>query len=255
MANPLDLLSRIRFLPVTIFAASLMLTMKIGSIWQDVDGLRKSGVLAVAAAGAQQAPGTEPPGEAPAKAPETKPAADAKPAPAKAEKAEKAPPPPPAPDDPVARSLTTRDPSLMTAQEIDLLQQLSDRREALDARARELDVRTGLLKAAEARIDKKIVELKGFQETIERLIKTYDKQQDDKLLSLVKIYENMKPKDAATVFEGLDMDTLLAIAERMKEKKLAEVMGKMNPNKASEVTTELMRLRQMPRPGTGIPGG
>jgi flagellar motility protein MotE (MotC chaperone) len=254
MANPLDLLSRIRFLPVTIFAASLMLTVKVGDIWQGVDGIRHGGPLAIAAAGAQQSPGTEPPGQPaqptqpapePAKPPEPKPAGEAK--------AAEQPPPPV--DDPVARSLTTRDPSLMTAQEIDLLQQLSERREALETRARELDVRASLLKAAEARIDKKIVELKGFQDTIERLIKSYDKQQEDKLLSLVKIYENMKPKDAATVFEGLDMDTLLAIVERMKEKKLAEVMGKMNPNKASEVTTELMRLRQMPRPGTGIPGG
>ncbi|MEO5338609.1 MAG: hypothetical protein H7841_17240 [Magnetospirillum sp. WYHS-4] len=269
LANALDLLSRIRFLPITIFAASLMLTVKIGSIWQGVDGIR-AGALTVAGAVAQQPPGTEPPGQAqPAKPAAPAPAASAKPDEAKRDPkspdAFAAPVPGSAPaqtpaapakpdEDAVAKSLTTRDPTLLTQAEIDLLQQLAERREILEARARELDVRTGLLNAAEARIDKKIVELKRFQDTIDKLIKTYDKQQEDKLLSLVKIYESMKPKDAATVFEGLDMDTLLNIVERMKEKKLAEVMGKMNPNKASEVTTELMRLRQMPQPGLGSGG-
>lgn len=249
MATPMEMLSRIRFLPVTIFAASLMLTVKIGNIWQGVGGIL-SGGLTVAGAEAQQQPGAEPPGQAkPPAAPAAK-AESKTPADAKGE----AKPSAENSQDPVARSLTTRDPTLLTQAEIDLLQQLAERREALETRRRELDVRAGLLQAAETRIDKKIGELKQFQATIEKLIKTYDKQQEDKLSSLVKIYESMKPKDAATVFEGLDMDTLLTLAERMKEKKLAEIMGKMNPNKASEVTTELMKLRQMPRPGTGTEG-
>ena len=59
----------------------------------------------------------------------------------------------------------------------------------------------------------------------------------------------MKPKDAARIFGELDMDTLLMVAERMKERKLAPIMAKMDPTKATEITVELSRLRQMPAVG------
>ena len=147
--------------------------------------------------------------------------------------------------------MVTEDPTLLTQAEIDLLQQLADRREELEGREKEIEMRIGLLKAAESRIDKKVDDLKILQGTIEKLIKTYDAEQDAKMTSLVKIYENMKPQDAARIFEELDMNTLLLVAERMKERKLAPVMAKMNPAKAKEMTVELSRLRQLPQPGAG----
>jgi len=128
------------------------------------------------------------------------------------------------------------------------LQQLAERRRVLESREQELNIHTGLLTAAESRIDKKVEELKVLRETISGLIKTFDKQQDAKLLSLVKIYENMKPKDAARIFEELEMSTLLEVAERMKERKLAPVMAKMNPEKARDMTVELSQLRSLPLP-------
>ena len=63
--------------------------------------------------------------------------------------------------------------------------------------------------------------------------------------SLVKIYENMKPKDAARIFEELEMATLLPVVERMGERRLAPVMADMNPAKARKITEELARLRQL----------
>ncbi|MDH5189301.1 MAG: hypothetical protein OEW37_10145, partial [Rhodospirillaceae bacterium] len=80
-------------------------------------------------------------------------------------------------------------------------------------------------------------------------IKTYDGQQDAQLASLVKIYENMKPKDAARIFEEMEMDTLLMVTERMKERSLAPIMAKMDPIKAKEMTVELAKMRKLPRPG------
>ena len=142
------------------------------------------------------------------------------------------------------------DPTLFTQTEIDLLQQLADRRERIEARAEELELRAGLLSAAEKRIDKKIQEMKSLEITIQKLIKTHDEQEEAKMQSLVKIYENMKPKEAARIFEELDINTLLMVAERMKERKLAPVMAKMNAQKAKEMTVELTKLRELPDPGS-----
>jgi len=229
--------SRIKFLPLTIFAATLMLTVKIGDIWDGFDG-HINGTIQVSEAIAQ--PAEE----------DTKPAAkDGQPA--AGEKTAEQAVPAALKDEPQGQisKLITNDPTLLTPAEIDLLQQLAERRQVLESREQEFELRTGLLAAAESRIDKKVEELKVLRETISGLIKTFDAQQDAKLLSLVKIYENMKPKEAAKIFEELQMDTLLEVAERMKERKLAPIMAKMHPEKARDMTVELSRLRQLPTVG------
>ena len=235
--------SRMRFLPATIFAAALMLTVKVGTIWEGVGGLL-DGTLSVAGAQAQQPKSFGPPADKPA-------AAQSGPAQAQQKDGGGAASTdnPTAPGAATAARLARDDPTLLTQAEIDLLQQLAERRENLDAREQELDIQSGLLTAAETRIDKKVKELKTLQAAIAKLIKSYDDQQNAKLQSLVKIYENMKPKDAARIFGELNMDTLLMVAERMKERKLAPIMAKMDPTKATEITVELSRLRQMPAVG------
>ena len=51
----------------------------------------------------------------------------------------------------------------------------------------------------------------------------------------------MKPKDAARVFNTLDLPYLIEIVGRMKEAKVAEVIGKMETEKAKVLTMELAR--------------
>ena len=225
----MNLFAKFRFLPATIFFISLMLTIKIGDIWNSVDGMI-SGAIRVAEAVAQ-----------------TQDEATTQPAPT---------PIAVSPDDISATTskLIADDPTFLTPVEIDLLQKLRERREVLESREQELTMRTGLLQAAEARIDRKVEELKGLRETISGLIKTIDEQQEAKLLSLVKIYEAMKPKDAARIFQELELNTLLEVAERMKERKLAAIMSKMNSEKAREVTVELRNLRELPKIGVQTGG-
>ncbi|HMA15268.1 MAG: MotE family protein [Bacteroidota bacterium] len=140
------------------------------------------------------------------------------------------------------------DPFQMTDEEITLLQALSQRREELEQRAREIDEREVLLKAAEQRIEEKIAELERLQGTIEGLLVKHDEQSDAQIQSLVKIYESMKPKDAARIFEELDMDVLLEVVERMKERKTAPILAEMNPDRAKTVTLELAQRRELPLP-------
>lgn len=247
------LFSRIRFLPVTIFATTLMLTIKVSDIWQGVEGLT-SQTLEIAKASAQTTDVNEPQALTPPSEDDfaTEGAGGDDFAASDTQDFTQNDPFAFGEDlvDAEAERIVNQDPTLLTQEEIALLQRLADRRVELDAREKEIDQRTGLLKAAEERINDKIRQLQAFQETIEGLIKTYDGQQEQKMQSLVKIYENMKPKEAARIFEDLAMDTLLSVAERMKERKLAAVMAKMNPEKARDVTVELSRLRDLPDAGT-----
>ena len=100
---------------------------------------------------------------------------------------------------------------MFTQSEIDLLQDLAERREKIEKTEQQIALKQGLLKAAETRIEKRVSELKQLELTIKGLIKDHDDQQEKKMNSLVKIYEAMKPKDAARIFEQLDIDTLSLI--------------------------------------------
>ncbi len=225
---------KIRILPLTIFFAAFMLTVKVGSVWNGLGG-SAVGSIAVAGAGAQQAEPT--PGTKPQEKPQEK----------SGDTAGKEVPEKKAPE---KQANVADDPALLTQSEISVLQQLADRRSALEAREQGIGQRVALMKAAERRIDKKIEDLQALRVAVEGLIKTHDGQQVKKLQSLVKIYEAMKPKDAARIFEELDLDTLLLVAERMKERKLAPIMAKMNPQKAKTMTVELTKLRKLPIPGS-----
>ena len=60
---------------------------------------------------------------------------------------------------------------------------------------------------------------------------------------LVTIYETMKPKDAAKIFNELEMPVLLKVVSNMKEVKVAPVIASMDPAKARELSIELSRQK------------
>lgn len=244
---------QIRLLPVLIFVLALMLSVRGNDFWTEL-----SSVSLTTASVAQQPPqpgkasktaNAAPPAPAQPPAAAPAPAAPAA-APAPAAPAASAPAQTPAPVPPPPEGEQS-----FTQNEIDLLQKLAERREGLDGRAKELDMREGLLRAAEGRIDKKIAEMQALQGTIEGLLKKYNEQEDAKMRSLVKVYENMKPKDAAKIFEQLDMPILLSVVEGMKEQKFAPILAEMDPIKAKAVTSELAQRRQLPPPSTVTSGG
>ncbi|MBO6947008.1 MAG: hypothetical protein JJ855_03425 [Rhodospirillales bacterium] len=231
------LISKIRFLPLTIFAATLMLTVRVGDIWEGIDAMM-AGSINISEARAQTDPQAAPGDAKPAEESAAVPAVE----PVQGEPADGATT---VRQDPT--KLITDDPTLLTPAEIEILMRLAERRDELSAKARELEAREGLLRAAEIRIERRVAELEDLRGVIQERIKIFDEQQEKKLGSLVKIYENMKPKDAARIFEELEMNTLLEVAERMKERKLAPVMAQMNPDRAREITVELRALRELPR--------
>lgn len=138
------------------------------------------------------------------------------------------------------------DPSTLTDGQIQALQQLAVRRQQLDERERLLDMRAELNGGTEARLDQQIDRLAALKQRIEALITNLDENEERKLARLVKIYETMKPKAAAEIFNRLDISVLLHVVERMKEAKSAVVLGKMDPVVAKRVTTELARRKERP---------
>lgn len=208
---------RFRFLPVLIFTAFIALTARVGDLWQGVGSIARAQSAAPAGAAAAAANVAEYSIDPIAPEPEAPPVQD-----------------------------LPADPFSLTDKEINLLQALAERRRELDLRARQMEQREALLKAAERRIEEKVGGLKALQKNIQDLLLQQEDQTEGQYKSLVKIYESMKPKDAARIFEQMDMSVLLPVIERMKERKTAPILAKMNPAKANAITTQLAQRRKPP---------
>lgn len=127
-----------------------------------------------------------------------------------------------------------------------ILEQLSSRRQELDAREKKLAAREALMTAAEKQVDTKVGELTKLKSEIEQLLGTQKKEEDARINSLVKIYESMKAKDAAAIFNTLDMDILLQVVSRMKEAKSSPIIAAMATERAKDLTVRLAEQKKLP---------
>lgn len=139
------------------------------------------------------------------------------------------------------------EPSTLTEGERTALQQLAARRQALDEREEMLDMRAELNGRLEQKLDQQIAQLTELKNQLQAMVKGLDESEELKVARLVKIYETMKPKAAAAIFNRLELSVLLHVIERMKESKLASILEKMDPVIAKRITTELAQKKERPQ--------
>ena len=124
-----------------------------------------------------------------------------------------------------------------------LLQDLRNRRAELDARDDSLRERAAVMDAAEHRLTARIAEMADLQARLEQLEKLRQQHDEANWAGLVKVYETMKPREAAAIFNEMDLPVLLAVLDRMKDAKAALVLGAMQPDRARLVTAQLAAQR------------
>lgn len=131
----------------------------------------------------------------------------------------------------------------VTSSELALLTDLRRRRIALDMREAMLGTREGTLAAVEKRLSGRVNELTVLQSRLEGLEHQRKERDETNWRGLVKLYETMKAKDAALIFNDLDLPVLLPLLDRMKEAKAAAIMAALQPDRARQVTTEMAQMR------------
>lgn len=209
----MSMFNRLRLLPTVILCASLLLTLKLADIASGGGGH----AISVA-----QASTPEP--EAAAQTAEGEAAAED--APEKEQSIVQ-----PSAEEGIA--------SRLSQSETTVLESLAARREELDRRGKALDTREQLLNAAEKRVEERIAELKEIEARINERLGAQDAENEARLAGVVSMYESMKPKDAARIFERLDMGVLIEVAKRMQPRKLSAVLAAMDPVSAQDLTVEL----------------
>jgi flagellar motility protein MotE (MotC chaperone) len=229
-------LPRPRLLPATIGVLAVLLSVK-------TTGLVRLAITASATAG-ESGPAAKPDAAAPAAPTPATPAPAAatgeKPAAAAGEKpaAAATPAAPPGPG-----AVPLPGPPDVSDSERAILLELRKRREDLDIRERAFAGREAVIAAAEHRLSQRVAELQALQAKLESLETARVQREEANWRGLVKVYESMKPRDAAAIFNDLDMQILLPVLDRMKETKAAPVLAAMQPDKARQATTGLAQLR------------
>ena len=141
------------------------------------------------------------------------------------------------------------DQKIVSPSERAILERLQDRRNELDARARELEMRENLLKSAEKKLETQGTEQKAAAAADPKggPTKSKDEVAEARFKSVITMYENMKPKDAAKIFDRLDIRVLIEVASTMKPQIMSAILASMSPEAAERLTVE-MATRTTDRP-------
>lgn len=142
------------------------------------------------------------------------------------------------------------DPKPVSAAERAVLERLTERRQELEQRARELDVRETLLQEAERRLEARTSELKEIEARIGAATERKEEADRSRLKSLVTMYESMKAKDAARIFDRLDIKLLSEVVNQINPRRMSDIMAQMSPEAAERLTVELAS-----RGTTGVKSG
>ena len=140
----------------------------------------------------------------------------------------------------------------LSQSEVQVLQALGARREQLDLRGVQMETQDAMMLAAEQRLNERLAELRTLETHVNDLLGQLDEAQETRLAALVDVYQRMRSKDAAAVFDGLDNEVLVQVASRMRQANLAEVMGRMDPARARALTEMLADRARPPTSGDNL---
>jgi flagellar motility protein MotE (MotC chaperone) len=118
-----------------------------------------------------------------------------------------------------------------------LVERLSERRTELDTREADIAMRTALLEAAEKRLDQRAKELAALEAQVAALVDEKQAAEDAGFKAVVSMYETMKPKEAAKIFDTLSLPVLLKVARAMNPRKMSPILAAMSAKPAEQLTT------------------
>jgi len=120
-----------------------------------------------------------------------------------------------------------------------ILERLQERRQELESRGREIELRESLLKAAEKKYEAHANELRELESTAGGALQKKEEAEAQRLKNVVTMYENMKAKDAARIFDRLEMRILIEVASQINPRRMSDIMGQMSSEAAERLTVEL----------------
>jgi flagellar motility protein MotE (MotC chaperone) len=120
-----------------------------------------------------------------------------------------------------------------------LLAALSKREKRLAHREGELRDRAQALEVAGREIARKMDALRAAEDRLRETLSVADGAAEGDVSQLVKVYETMKPKNAAALFEEMDPEFAAGFLGRMRAEAAAGIMADLTPQAAYTVSVVL----------------
>jgi flagellar motility protein MotE (MotC chaperone) len=106
--------------------------------------------------------------------------------------------------------------------------------------------------AAEKRLEARLGQFKQLEARINDTVRAKDEEEAGRIKKLVTMYENMKPKDAARVFDRLDLRILMEVSAQINPRRMSDILAQMSSEAAERLTVE-MATRAKDRPPAELP--
>jgi flagellar motility protein MotE (MotC chaperone) len=119
--------------------------------------------------------------------------------------------------------------------------ELQAQREALQRRTEAIELREIALRTTVERLEQLLAQLDAAKAALAQQLEQKSKDEEARIAQLVKVYETMKAKRAAQVFDGMPLAELMPIIRRMRDAKVAAILQEMTPARARELTQALAR--------------
>lgn len=113
-----------------------------------------------------------------------------------------------------------------------MVQAFQARETRLAAREIALEDRMAALRVADQQVAAKLVELRAAEEQLRETIALAETASKDDLDRLTRVYESMKPKQAAALFEEMDPNFAAGFLGRMRPEAAAQIMAGLSPQAA-----------------------
>jgi len=119
------------------------------------------------------------------------------------------------------------------------LTMLDDRRAVLEERSKKLDQREKDFERRDQDFAARLTELREMTNALKLDREKNDKKRSTQIEQLANVYGSMDPKEAASLIEQLDITISLALLQKMPEKRIAQILALMNPERALAITRML----------------
>ncbi len=128
----------------------------------------------------------------------------------------------------------------------EVLQSLTQERNLVEDQKRALDTRESEVTLAREKLNIEKTALLDLKSSIEELLKKVEAQQTDDLQRLISFYQNMKPAEAATIMNELDIEVVIMVMGTMKPRLAAPILAKMSPVRARAVSKIILERSKLP---------
>lgn len=118
----------------------------------------------------------------------------------------------------------------------ELLQDLEGRTKQLDQESQQLEELKRSIDASQAVLEQRMQKYSEQQAVVKNQVKQKQQLSDADVDRLVKIYEAMAPRDAASIFNVLDFQVVVPVMIKMNPRKASAILAGMVPERAMMAT-------------------